>query len=120
MLAIVLNVYRCSCGTESATILDGQRFVNFDQSITPSMHCVETQTDMHPIPYHKDVNYVWNKWDLRRKAIKMADIQNYRTHSAQTTMTYHRHAHGTQTYGITDGWNQTDCEVKTQTDCVYK
>lgn len=31
----------------------------------------EIQTDLHPIPYHKDENYVWNLWDLRRKAIEL-------------------------------------------------
>ena len=29
----------------------------------------EIQTELHPIPCHKDESYVWNLWDLRRKAI---------------------------------------------------
>jgi hypothetical protein len=31
----------------------------------------EVQTDLHPIPYHKDESYVWNLWDFRRKAIQL-------------------------------------------------
>lgn len=42
------------------------------------------QTDVHPIPYAKDTNYVWNVWDLRRMAIKLANIQKCRTKSTQT------------------------------------
>lgn len=32
---------------------------------------MEVQTDLHPVPYHKDEGYVWNLWDLRRKAIEL-------------------------------------------------
>lgn len=31
----------------------------------------EIQTDLHPVPYNKDAGYVWNLWDLRRKAIEL-------------------------------------------------
>ena len=36
----------------------------------------EVQTDLHPIPCHKDENYVWNLWDLRRKAIELVNHKN--------------------------------------------
>lgn len=52
------------------------------------------QTDVHPITYAKHTNYVWNIWELRRMAIKLANIQKCTTKSTQT------HAHssfGTQT-----------------------
>lgn len=42
------------------------------------------QTEVHPIPYAKDANYVWNVWDLRRTAVKLANIQKCRTKSTQT------------------------------------
>lgn len=119
-LAILLNVYRCSTGDESTKFGDGQSVVNM-QSAVSSVHCVGIQTETHPIAYHKDENYVWNKWDLRRKAIKLADIQQSRTHSTQTTMTFHRHTFGTQTYGQTDESKQTDKEARTQTEiCANK
>lgn len=31
----------------------------------------EIQTELHPIPCHNDEKYVWNLWDLRRKAIEL-------------------------------------------------
>lgn len=45
---------------------------------------VEIQTDIHPIAYNKDTNHIWNLWDLRRMAIKLANVQNCATHSTQT------------------------------------
>lgn len=42
------------------------------------------QTDVHPIAYAKDTNYIWNVWDLRRMAIKLANIQKCTTKSTQT------------------------------------
>lgn len=43
-----------------------------------------TQTDVHPIPYAKDTNYMWNVWDMRRMAVKLARIQKCATKSTQT------------------------------------
>lgn len=34
----------------------------------------EIQTELHPIPFHKDESYVWNLWDLRRKAIELVSV----------------------------------------------
>lgn len=51
---------------------------------------METQTELHPVPFHKDEKYVWNLWDLRRKAIELADLRGKKTTSAQTALTYHR------------------------------
>lgn len=51
---------------------------------------VEIQTELHPIPFNKDEKYVWNLWDLRRKAIELADLRRKKTTSAQTAVTYHR------------------------------
>lgn len=31
----------------------------------------EIQTELHPVPCRKDESYVWNLWDLRRKAIDL-------------------------------------------------
>lgn len=55
--------------------------INQDQGI---------QTELHPIPYYKDYSYTWNLWDLRKRAIKLADIKKCKTHSAQTDISYHR------------------------------
>lgn len=31
----------------------------------------EVQTELHPVPFNKDDNYVWNLWDFRRKAVEL-------------------------------------------------
>jgi hypothetical protein len=51
---------------------------------------VEIQTELHPVPSYKDEKYVWNLWDLRRKAIELADLRRKKTTSSQTAITYHR------------------------------
>lgn len=51
---------------------------------------VEIQTELHPVPFHRDEKYFWNLWDLRRKAIELADLRRKKTTSAQTAITYHR------------------------------
>lgn len=36
----------------------------------------EIQTELHPIPCHRDESYVWNLWDLRRKAIELVKLKS--------------------------------------------
>lgn len=43
-----------------------------------------------------DPQYHWNEWDLRRKAIQMADLCNKRTHSTQTDESHFRRDTTTQ------------------------
>lgn len=70
----------------------------------------EIQTELHPVPFHKDESYVWNLWDLRRKAIELvnlestwnklsmlklildfqANLRRKKTTSAQTSFSYHK------------------------------
>lgn len=40
-----------------------------DKGVTSSER--EVQTELHPVPCHKDAKYVWNLWDFRRKAVEM-------------------------------------------------
>lgn len=70
---------------------DGHQHVcdSFEQQCS-----IGIQTDVHPIPYAKDTNYVWNLWDLRRMAVKLANIQKCKTKSTQT---YCSSSFGTQT-----------------------
>lgn len=36
----------------------------------------EIQTELHPVPANIDKNYVWNLWELRRKAIELVKRTN--------------------------------------------
>ncbi|XP_037911697.1 cilia- and flagella-associated protein 206 [Hermetia illucens] len=73
----------------------------------------EVQTDLHPIPYNKDPNYTWNIWDLRRQAIKLANLKNCRTHSAQTNISFHRMNANLQTANPKENSCQTKCDAFT-------
>ncbi len=43
-------------------------------------------TPVHFIEKNLDPNYYWNEWDLRRKAIQMANIRNKQTKACQTIL----------------------------------
>lgn len=73
----------------------------------------EIQTDVHPISSNIDYNYSWNVWDLRRKAIMLANARSCSTISAQTDLNYHTFGVGTQTYDGKVNENQTTVETGT-------
>ncbi|XP_034554899.1 cilia- and flagella-associated protein 206 isoform X1 [Notolabrus celidotus] len=57
-----------------------------------------TQTDIHPVETNIDKSYEWNEWELRRKAIKLADLLTKVTHSTQTDLSHMRRENATQTW----------------------
>ncbi|XP_039982150.1 cilia- and flagella-associated protein 206 isoform X2 [Xiphias gladius] len=57
-----------------------------------------TQTDIHPVETNIVKSYEWNEWELRRKAIKLADLLTKMTHSAQTDLSHMRRENITQTW----------------------
>jgi hypothetical protein len=96
----------------------------------------ECQTDLHPIPFHKDESYVWNLWDLRRKAIELVrqikniiklflinfsiifktNLRRKQTTSAQTLMTYHKLDIANQRHENRQKSLQTDDSKETSTE----
>lgn len=46
----------------------------------------ETQTDTHILESNIVKSYEWNEWELRRKAIKLANLRTRVTHSMQTNL----------------------------------
>ncbi|KAJ8316907.1 hypothetical protein KUTeg_004811 [Tegillarca granosa] len=66
-----------------------------------------TQTDTHFMESNIVKSYEWNEWELRRKAIKLANLRDRITHSVQTNLSNMRRdtaiqvwppkEHGTQT-----------------------
>ena len=57
-----------------------------------------TQTDTHF--YEKNIvkNYEWNEWELRRKALKLANLRRRLTKSVQTNISNFRRENTTQVY----------------------
>ncbi|OQR92109.1 hypothetical protein ACHHYP_04047 [Achlya hypogyna] len=49
-----------------------------------------TSTPVHFVDKNIDVNYDWNEWSLRRRALKVANLRNCKTVSVQTTLSNFR------------------------------
>ncbi|XP_046877984.1 cilia- and flagella-associated protein 206 [Hypomesus transpacificus] len=61
-----------------------------------------TQTDTHLLETNIFESYEWNEWELRRKAIKLANLRSRVTHSMQTNLSHMRRDNVTQTYLLKD------------------
>ncbi|XP_013923876.1 PREDICTED: UPF0704 protein C6orf165 homolog [Thamnophis sirtalis] len=69
-----------------------------------------TQTDTHILPPTIVKNYEWNEWELRRKAIKLANLRQKLTHSMQTNLSHMRRDNCSQVYLLKDSGTQTKRE----------
>lgn len=66
-----------------------------------------TQTDTHFMETNIVKTYEWNEWELRRKAIKLANLRKKVTHSMQTIASHMRRDNATQVYLPKEGTTQT-------------
>ncbi|NXS62329.1 CF206 protein, partial [Brachypteracias leptosomus] len=57
-----------------------------------------TQTDTHILPPTIVASYEWNEWELRRKAIKLANLRRKLTRAMQTDLSHMRRENCTQVY----------------------
>ncbi|XP_075718239.1 cilia- and flagella-associated protein 206 [Rhinoderma darwinii] len=57
-----------------------------------------TQTDTHILETNIVKSYEWNEWELRRKAIKLANLRHKVTHSMQTYGSHMRRENFSQVY----------------------
>ncbi|XP_053143263.1 cilia- and flagella-associated protein 206 isoform X2 [Hemicordylus capensis] len=69
-----------------------------------------TQTDTHILPPTIVKDYEWNEWELRRKAIKLANLRQKLTHSVQTNLSHMRRDNSSQVYPPKDSSTQTKRE----------
>lgn len=72
-----------------------------------------TSTPTHFVEKNIDYNYDWNEWNLRRKAIKIANLRHCKTVSCQTTLSNFRREVDTQVYLPTENETQTGKECGT-------
>ncbi|XP_065649778.1 cilia- and flagella-associated protein 206 isoform X3 [Hydra vulgaris] len=87
-----------------------------DSSLTDKLiiKCdVDTQTEVHPIESNLVKSYEWNEWELRRKAIKLANLRQKITHSMQTDLSHFRRDNISQVYLPKDTDTQTSHESST-------
>ncbi|CAH1782884.1 unnamed protein product [Owenia fusiformis] len=66
-----------------------------------------TQTDTHILEPNIVKSYEWNEWELRRKAIKLANLRTKVTHSQQTNLSNLRRDNVTQVYLPKENVTQT-------------
>ena len=62
----------------------------------PSKRSIGTQTPTHFIESNIDHRYCWNEWELRRRALQLANITNKRTSSVQTVNSHFKRENTTQ------------------------
>ncbi|KAG7467816.1 hypothetical protein JOB18_032117 [Solea senegalensis] len=66
-----------------------------------------TQTLVHVVDTNVDKTYEWNEWELRRKALQLANIRSRATHSTQTHHSHMRRDNATQTWLRRDAVSQS-------------
>ncbi|XP_030868268.2 cilia- and flagella-associated protein 206 isoform X1 [Gorilla gorilla gorilla] len=82
--------------------------------IKPITKCESsTQTDTHILPPMIVRSYEWNEWELRRKAIKLANLRQKVTHSVQTDLSHLRRENCSQVYPPKDTSTQSMREDST-------
>ncbi|KAF7658360.1 hypothetical protein LDENG_00013520 [Lucifuga dentata] len=65
------------------------------------------QTEIHPVETNINKSYEWNEWELRRKAIKLANLRTKATHSVQTNLSHMRRENATQVFLPKDAASQS-------------
>ncbi|XP_070589280.1 cilia- and flagella-associated protein 206 isoform X4 [Erythrolamprus reginae] len=79
--------------------------------LEPISKCdTSTQTDTHILPPTIVKNYEWNEWELRRKAIKLANLRQKLTHSMQTNLSHMRRDNCSQVYLLKETASQSKRE----------
>jgi len=72
-------------------------------------------TPIHFVEKHIEPNYCWNEWDLRKKALQMANIRRKVTVSTQTELSNFRIDNETQVYLPKENSTNTGINASTNT-----
>jgi len=75
---------------------------------------VDGTTQTGQIDSFIDHKYQWNEWELRRLALKLANLRSKRTHSSQTALSHFRRDNTGQTYPPKTVETQTMADKTTQ------
>jgi hypothetical protein len=78
--------------------LTGQPFTK-DVGVGTPVHFTET----HIV----DLNYHWNEWELRRRALKIVNLKHCATHGSQTDASHFRRENDSQVYAPRENETQT-------------
>lgn len=72
------------------------------------------ETPLHFVEEFKDPNYHWNEWELRRKALQMADIRTKQTTGIQTSLSNFKRDSETQVWLPKEQESQTGKQTATK------
>eukprot|EP00758_Cryptobia_borreli_P002786 Tbor_TRINITY_DN3283_c0_g1::TRINITY_DN3283_c0_g1_i1::g.23746::m.23746 len=78
----------------------------------------EEGTQTGQIDPYKDPSYVFSEWELRRRAIHLANLRNKRTKSTQTDLSHYRRDNDTQAYLPKEQTTQTMLDAAIQPPIV--
>ena len=73
----------------------------------PATKDASTDTPTHFTESHIDIHYHWNEWELRRRALKIANLTNCLTTSQQTDQSHFRRDNDAQVYELREKETQT-------------
>ncbi|XP_029705204.1 cilia- and flagella-associated protein 206-like isoform X1 [Takifugu rubripes] len=93
-----------------------------EESSAPISKCESgTQTVLHPVATNIVRTYEWNAWELRKKAIRLANLLTKATQSTQTHLSSLRRENATQTWPPKDAASQSrrDAESNVPRPQVY-
>lgn len=69
-----------------------------NQTGQPFTKDAATETPLHFQDSYIDLNYHWNEWELRRRALKIVNLKHCKTTSQQTDQSHYRRDNDTQVY----------------------
>lgn len=84
-----------------------------NQTGQPFTKDAATETPTHFIDTYIDLNYHWNEWELRRRALKIVNLKNCKTSAQQTDASAFRRDNDTQVYITKTSETQTKREKGT-------
>lgn len=77
-----------------------------------------TSTPTHFLESYIDINYHWNEWELRRRALKIANLTKCATTAQQTDLSHFRRDNDAQVYELRDKGTTTKKDTGTNPPIV--
>ena len=110
----LLRLQRWFPSTSIARLLQQNDFDPRAVGSQPATRDASTGTPTHFVETYIDVNYHWNEWELRRRALKVVSLKNCVTNGSQTDSSHFRRDNETQVYLQREKDTQTKRDGQTQ------
>ena len=94
----LLRLQRWFPSTSIARLLEQNDFDPRAVGGQPATRDASTGTPTHFVESYIDVNYHWNEWELRRRALKVVALKNCATSGSQTDTSHFRRDNESQVY----------------------